>query len=197
DGLFEPEYADVLGVPFDFTAKPVVSTPRPPPQLTIVKAVSPERDGLAIEFPRLQGYRVELPQDRFEVAFTRDSRMVLTPDEVGATLTLNSAIIGDTAIIGLLDDTKVRNSQLEFHLTSHLMKYWRDKEGRPIPQVFHKLRPIVRRWLDECLECVGNTNRYQLMYQSLANQGSEKILHAITRAPTGSQQVVAILDPFN
>src|SRR5690606_39737300 len=31
----------------------------------------------------------------------------------------------------------------------------------------------------------------------LANQASEKILHAITRAQSGSQQVVAILDPFN
>ena len=197
EGLFEPEYADVLGVPFDFTAKPVVSTPRPPPQLTVVKAVSPERDHLAIEFPRVQGYRVELPQDRFEVDFKPESRMVLTPDEVGATLTLNSAIIGDTSILGLIDDTKVRNSQLEFELTSHLMKYWRDKEGRPMPQVFHKLRPIVRRWLDECLQCVGGTNRYQLMYRSLANQACEKILHAITRAQAGSQQVVAILDPFN
>ena len=32
DGLFNVEYADVLGVPFDFTAKPVVAPPQPPRQ---------------------------------------------------------------------------------------------------------------------------------------------------------------------
>ena len=30
DGLFNVEYADVLGIPFDFTAKPVVAPPQPP-----------------------------------------------------------------------------------------------------------------------------------------------------------------------
>ncbi len=30
EGLFNVEYADVLGIPFDFTAKPVVSPPQPP-----------------------------------------------------------------------------------------------------------------------------------------------------------------------
>ena len=30
DGLFDVEYADILGIPFDFTAKPVVSAPTPP-----------------------------------------------------------------------------------------------------------------------------------------------------------------------
>ena len=29
-GLFNVEYADVLGIPFDFTAKPVVAPPQPP-----------------------------------------------------------------------------------------------------------------------------------------------------------------------
>jgi len=30
EGLFNVEYADILGVPFDFTAKPVISSPQPP-----------------------------------------------------------------------------------------------------------------------------------------------------------------------
>jgi len=32
EGLFNIEYADVLGIPFDFTAKPVVAPPQPPPR---------------------------------------------------------------------------------------------------------------------------------------------------------------------
>src|SRR4030095_4136178 len=58
------EYADVLGVPFDFTARPVVAPPQPPRETIQVKAVRPERDSLEIRFPRVQGYRVELPEER-------------------------------------------------------------------------------------------------------------------------------------
>ncbi|GBC61964.1 restriction endonuclease [Desulfonema ishimotonii] len=61
EGLFNAEYADVLGIPFDFTAKPVISPPQPPRETIQVRAVRPERDGLEIRFPRVRGYRVELP----------------------------------------------------------------------------------------------------------------------------------------
>ena len=67
DGLFDVEYADVLGIPFDFTAKPVVVKPKPPREAIQVRAVRPERDALEIRFPRVAGYRVELPQERLKV----------------------------------------------------------------------------------------------------------------------------------
>jgi type III restriction enzyme len=63
-GLFNVEYADVLGTPFDFTAKPVIAPPQPPRDTIQVKAVRPERDHLEITFPRVAGYRVELPEER-------------------------------------------------------------------------------------------------------------------------------------
>ena len=53
DGLFDVEYADVLGIPFDFTAKPVVVKPKPPREAIQVRAVRPERDALEIRFPRV------------------------------------------------------------------------------------------------------------------------------------------------
>ena len=35
EGLFNVEYADILGIPFDFTAKPVVAPPQPPRETAI------------------------------------------------------------------------------------------------------------------------------------------------------------------
>ena len=58
-GLFNVEYADVLGIPFDFTAKPVIAPPQPPRETIQVKAVRPDRDSLEIRFPRVAGYRRE------------------------------------------------------------------------------------------------------------------------------------------
>jgi len=66
DNLFNVEYADVLGIPFDFTAKPVIAPPKPPRPTVQVKAVRPERDHLEICFPRVEGFRVELPEERIE-----------------------------------------------------------------------------------------------------------------------------------
>ena len=54
-GRFNVEYADVLGIPFDFTAKPVVAPPKPPRPTVHVHAVRPERDSLEIRFPRVAG----------------------------------------------------------------------------------------------------------------------------------------------
>ena len=59
EGRFNVEYADVLGVPFNFTAKPVVSPPQLPRETVQVRAMRPERDALEIRFPRVAGYRVE------------------------------------------------------------------------------------------------------------------------------------------
>jgi type III restriction enzyme len=79
EGLFSPEYADVLGIPFDFTAKPVVAPPTKPRKTVRVEAVRPERDALQITFPRVAGYRVELPEERLTAKFTADSVLELTP----------------------------------------------------------------------------------------------------------------------
>lgn len=89
DGLFHVEYADVLGIPFDFTAQPVVVTPTPPRETVSVYAVVPERESLEITFPRVSGYRVELPSEKLKANFTGDSVLELTPDLVGPSITHN------------------------------------------------------------------------------------------------------------
>ena len=90
-----PEYADVLGVPFDFTGKPV---PKPlngrARPVTHVHAVRPERDRLAVRFPHVEGYRMELPGDRLTAQFTSDSTLTLTPQLVGPAETTNQGIVG-------------------------------------------------------------------------------------------------------
>ncbi|MCB0269950.1 MAG: DEAD/DEAH box helicase family protein, partial [Calditrichaeota bacterium] len=121
DGLFNVEYADVLGIPFDFTAKPVIAPPQPPRETINVRAVRPDRDHLEIRFPRVQGYRAELPQERLTAEFNDDSRLVLTPELVGATETQNAGIIGEQVDLNLVHTGDVRPSQVLYELTSHMV----------------------------------------------------------------------------
>jgi len=127
DDKFNVEYADVLGIPFDFTAKPVPAPPQPPRETIQVKAVRPDRDALEIRFPRVIGYRVELPEERLTAEFNEDSVLQLTPDLVGATETQNSGIIGEKVNLNLVHTGDIRPSQVLYELVSHLvLTKWRD-----------------------------------------------------------------------
>jgi len=198
EGLFNVEYADVLGIPFDFTAKPVVAPPQPPRETIQVKAVRPERDALEIRFPRVQGFRVELPEERLTAAFNDDSTLELTPDLVGATETRQSGIIGATADLNLVHTGDIRPSQVLYELTSHLvLTKWRDEDGEPQLPLFGQLKRISREWLDNHLVCKGGTYPAQLKYKMLADMACERISHAITRAHIGGNVIKAMLDPYN
>lgn len=199
NGLFDVEYADVFGIPFDFTANPVVVTPPKPRETVHVKAVRPARDHLAIEFPRVQGYRVELPEEQLEAEFNTDHALTLTPDLVGPSETKNAGIIGEAVDLNLKHLGDIRQSTLLMELTKHLLfQHWRDPgEDAPI-NLFGQLKRITRQWLDTCLECKGGTYPAQLMYRELADLACDKITKGITNKELEKgRQVKAILDPFN
>ncbi len=198
EGRFNVEYADVLGVPFDFTAKPVIVKPQPPRETVQVKAVLPEREALEIRFPRVAGYRVELPEERLTANFTEDSIFVLTPAIVGPSKTRNSGIIGETVDLSLEHIRDMRRSTLLFHLTQRLLyTKWRDPGEEPKLYLFGQLKRITKQWLDTCLVCEGDTYPGLLMYQALADIACERITAAITRAEKGRRPIKAVLDPYN
>lgn len=198
ENLFNVEYADVLGIPFDFTAKPVVAPPQPPRETIHVKAIRPDRDELEIRFPRVAGYRVELPEERLSVEFTDDSVLELTPDLVGPSITKNAGIIGEDVDLSLEHLQDMRRSTLLFHITQRLLyTKWRDPGEKPKLHLFGQLKRITKQWLEKYLVCKGSTYPAQLMYQELADMACERITAAITRAEIGSRPVKAVLDPFN
>ncbi len=198
EGLFNVEYADVLGIPFDFAAKPVVSPPQPPRETIHVRAMRPERDHLEIKFPRVAGYRVELPEERLTAEFNDDSVLELTPDLVGPTITHTAGIIGEGVDLNLVHTGDMRQSSVLFHLTQRLIyTKWRDPGEEPKLYLFGQLKRIAKQWLDECLVCKGGTYPAQLMYQALADMACERITAAITRKLVGTKPIKAVLDSYN
>jgi type III restriction enzyme len=197
EGLFNVEYADVFGIPFDFTARPVVAPPQPPRETVQVKAVRPERDALEIVFPRVEGYRVELPEERLAAAFNAESILELTPDLVGPSQTLNAGIIGESADMNLQHLGDIRASSLVYQLTQRLLyTHWRDPGEAPKLHLFGQLKRITQSWLDTCLICKGGTYPALLMVQELADMACNKITAAITRQFQGERPIKALLDPY-
>jgi type III restriction enzyme len=197
-GKFSVEYADVFGIPFDFTAQSVEAPVQKPRETIQVKAMRPERDHLEIRFPRVSGYRVELPDESLEATFTDDSHMEITPEQVGSSEVVNSGIIGEPVEMNLNHTRDVRPSQVLYELTSHIILHkWRAADESPQLQLFGQIKRITKQWLDGYLHCKGGTYPAQLKYKVLANLAAEKIAAAITRHFKNERPITALLDPYN
>jgi len=199
-GLFDVEYADVLGIPFDFTAKPVIIKPKPPKNTIHVKAISPDRDELEIKFPRVEGYRVELPNERLSAVFNKNSLLEINPILVGPSITNNQGIVGESVELNVKHLDGMRQSTLLFELTKQLLytKY-RDANKEPKLYLFGQLKRIVKQWINQgYLRCTGNTFPAQVLYREIADMACNRIKDAIENIPdNGDRPIHAILDAYN
>jgi type III restriction enzyme len=197
DGLFNVEYADIMGIPFDFAAKPVIPKIVPPKPTTRVQAMK-ERGNLEITFPRVEGYRVNLPDERVQASFSEDSRLVLTPAEVGPCRVLLEGIVGQGVELTTAVLDAVRPSEIGYHLAKHLLyRHYRDQDGVPKMHLFPRLKAICFRWLDEgYLVCQGGTTPAMVTYREMADKAVELINLACQPAAPSPGEILAVLDPY-
>lgn len=199
-GLFDVEYADVLGIPFDFTAKPVVVKPTTPKLVTRVQAVkerAARRPELEIAFPRVEGYRVDLPEERLSANFSDDSRLVVSPEDIGPSRVTMSGIVGATDELAAQGVGDQRPSAIAYSLAAHLLRRFGDgSDGLPV-HLFGQVRRIVREWLDGDYLVLKGVPIGVLDYLEIKDQAAERIFLACQRYEHGPKSIKAILDPYN
>ena len=198
DAKFSVEYADIIGIPFDFTANPVVPKPARPKPNTRVQAVK-GREALTIVFPRVNGYRKDLADERITAEFSDDSKLLLTPQLVGPCSTLLEGIVGEGITIGPHVFGDMRRSTITMHIAKHLLFTCFRDAGEPAPMhLMSSLLAVTRRWLDAgYLECTGGTLPGMVTYVEMADRASELIYSACQRAMGKDKGIKAILDPYN
>jgi len=197
EGMFEPEYAEVYGVPFSFIPCSGSTTgPQPGPMPTRVRAL-PERIALEITFPRITGYRYDLPAERLKANFTDDAKMTLSTADI-PTKTENAPIIGKSTIL-TLDDLKARREREVDFLLSKLVleKYFPDPEGQVKPWLFPQLLKITQAWRKECLYCADNTFSQLLLLVEFAYTAANKIYQSIVASEDGNKRLMPILRPYD
>jgi type III restriction enzyme len=197
DGMFDVEYADIMGIPFDFAALPVVAKPKPSKPTTQVKAMK-ERAPLEIVFPRVEGYRVALPDERIEAHFTDDSRLILTPEKVGPSRVRMEGIVGEGVELTTAVLDAIRPSEISYHLAKHLLyNQFCDPGEPPKMHLFGQIKRVAKRWLDEdYLVCLGETKKAMVTYREMADQAAELIFLACQPQKPEPGVVRAILDPY-
>lgn len=195
EGLFDVEYADIMGIPFDFARSPQKVDPKPPKPVTRVHAIA-ERSDLEIRFPRVSGYRRELPSERLNAEFGDDSRLVITPEDIGPTSVTMEGIVGAGVTITPEVLAQLRPSEISFNLAKHLLyTHFRDEDGFPKQHLFPQIQRLARRWIDEGYLVTKGVPIGAILYQEQLARAAEKIDIACTRG--GGGHVVAVLDPYN
>jgi type III restriction enzyme len=195
--LFPVEYADILGIPFAFTAKPVAAPIVAPKPVFRVQALK-ERAALEIAFPRVEGYRVDLPGERLQARFSEDSRLTLTPENVGPCTVLLQGIVGESVEITPKVLEEIRPSTITYHIAKRLIETLFRDAGQDLPvSLFGDAQRVVRRWIDEGYLVAKGVPIAAVTYLQLADEAAERIYLACQRVTGSERRVKAILDPYN
>ncbi len=209
-GHFNPEYAEVYGVPFSFIPCSGATTdPKPGPLPTRVRAIE-SRIACEVTFPRLVGYRYDVAGERLTATFTEESRLTLSTAGI-PTKTENAPIVGESSIHTLDDLKRRRPNEVAFLLAKlTLEKYFRqdgeERTDRPAEHRFdgevkHWLFPqmlaIAKRWLAECVTLKDNTFPQLLLLIEFAHDAADRIYKAIVASTDGTAALKPILRPYD
>ena len=194
---FEPEYADVYGVPFSFI--PTAGGTTEPKLLKEVHRVRalPERSALEITFPRVVGYRYDLPAERIEASFGPDAQMALSTADL-PTETDVHPIVGEGVVHDLNELRSRRLQEVAFRIAQlTLDRHLRDPEGNSRPWLFPQLLDITKRWLDECVTCKDGAFEQMLILAQFAHDAAERIQRAIVAGTPGEGRLLPVLRSYD
>jgi type III restriction enzyme len=199
EGRFEPEYAEVYGVPFAFIPTDrAIDAPPPRPPAVMVEAL-PEREELRITFPKLDGYRVEMPDEELLVEFDAESHLVVDQSLV-ALWTQTEGVVGEAAEQDLERYRHARTQEVAYRIARTLVaKFFTVHDGVERPWLFPRLVGIARDWLAECVEVGGGAGVGMLLLAEGTNKAAEKVFDSIVRQegsrPERLQPMLSRFDP--
>jgi len=210
DGHFDPEYAEVYGVPFSFIpCSGVKKEPPPPVERTRVRALE-DRIHCEITFPRLLGYRYDIIDHDLRYQFTEQAWLSLSPEDV-PTMTRNRPIVGAGSVHTLDELKEHREQEVAFKLAKLVVeKYFRqDGERRPGREERHvfdasvqawrfpQVLPIVREWLRECLTLKDRAFPQLLLLTEFAHDAADRIFLAIVEGTSRERILKPIYQPYD
>ncbi len=183
---FPPEYAEVYGVPFSFipaTGSGRIIRPLPS---TTVEALPERKAACEIKFPKVVGYRRQLPPDTIGVLFTQASRYELSTAEVPSMTEIEG-------ITGGIEEVRLRVAEERLQKSEYslanvvLQKHEQDPANDARWWLFPQVLRITRQWMKECVTYKDNTCPQFFLIGEIASKAAHRIHHAILRAEQQAQ----------
>ena len=196
---FPPEYARIIGVPFNtFKGGDTVVT-KPQKPKAIIRAL-PERQQMEIRFPVITGYRSDNIEGSLTADFTGLPKFQLNFNQIPTETVLQTVVNGDQKMLKT-DYKELRDSQVIYYF-AHLMirEYYTSREHGQQFQKFPDIKKIVETWYNEQLEIIGgdgsaDQKRLVMLWDYKAVLGN--INEGIHKANADHEEITAVLNYYN
>lgn len=202
DGRFEPETAEIYGVPFAFIPgdKQVPKTRDPRPAIEV--RAEDSRWQLAIRFPKLDGYRVELPDEPLIADFNDDSRLHVDHALVALRVE-NQGVIGSSEHVDLSDIREARDQRIAYHVAKILVQreeFFAAHAGTEKPWLFPQLVAICREWLASWVTTDPEMTKGYLLLAQPGHEAASKVFNSIIQQqdnkPVVLMPIIRRFDPI-
>lgn len=196
---FPPEYARIIGVPFNTFkgGETVVTKPQKPK--AIIRAL-PERQQMEMRFPVITGYRSDNIEGTLTADFTNLPKFKLDFNKIPTETILQTVVNGDQKMLKT-DYKELRDSQVIYYF-AHLMirEYYTSREHGQQFQKFPDIKNIVETWYNEQLEIIGgdgSTEQKRLVMLWNYKAVLDNIMEGVHKANADHEEISAVLNYYN
>jgi type III restriction enzyme len=190
---FPPEYAHIIGVPFQMFRGGKTEPPPPSVDLTHIAPI-PARQAMEITFPNVTGYRLENVEGEIKYDFSKIENYEMfgmpTVTEMASPISPNKEVLEVKSVL------EKREQELFFLITKELIKYhFSDEEGNPHFQQFSQLKSIVEEWYNTKVVVLNHAPKFKKL---LYFEDPKKIVDHIARGINPHRNTTEFIRPvFN
>ena len=152
---FPPEYAHIIGVPFNLFKGGKTTEPPIPRKTTQIAPVPEQQKLYEITFPNVVGYRVENTNDEIRHDFSGIEDYEIDVSRTPTDTIMASAFSPHEEKLVVKSALEKRDSELIFLFTKELIKYHFSDGINPKFQYFNRLKHIVEEWYSNKVRLIG------------------------------------------
>jgi type III restriction enzyme len=195
-GQFDAEYANVYGIPFQFISsdKPI-KDPLPPKPVQQVAAVE-GRERLRISFPKLTGYRVELPDADIYLDLEAAPMFEIGPNTVPRWVEMQGVIGAGERERG--EAREFRPKEVAFALAKRILDSQFNTADDKRPWLFPRLAGMCQDWVEQRVQLAeGYTLAHLMTITEAQAEAAEKVWEAITQLADRRGRLRPMLNRFD
>ncbi len=190
DGRFEPEYAEVYGVPFAFIPTDrTIDTPKPASPVIEVRSL-PDRYDLRIEFPKLDGYRVEVPEEPIVFDHENTKQLHIDKDQVAIWVEVGG-LVGRADEIDLSNVRNARRQHIIYEIAAEVLRrFFCGHDEALKPWLFPAILDVTRRWFESKVDFGADTPPGVLLLAQCKIAAAAAVYDAVIRYPDARREMM-------
>ena len=196
EGRFDAEYANVYGVPFSFIGG--APGKEGPPRPAAIEVYSVEgREAWRIQFPRVEGYRLEIPDDDLVFDLAGAERLRVERQQI-ATWTRSAGIAGVEEDSDLSQYHRIRLKAVAYEVARRVVNGSLTMGDDRRPWLFPQVMQLIQEWLRSRVDLEEGLSIGFVAIAEYAAQAAEMVGRAIqTVEDSGRGRLRPVLSRFD